>query len=728
MKKRVISFVLCLCILLTSVSAAGVSVFAASYDVNTLISLAEKYPDGKYWNHVGSAVNNPNGYTSVPCTHHSNGCSYERAGACECNWYNGAIQCMGYSLKLGEEIVGTNPRNWEKKTQLNAKDLRVGDIIRYFNDTHSIVVVGVKGNTIAYTGANWGGNCLIKWSTMDIDEVKNFSYVLHDESNNKTNTNIYFYKSANFQDKSETNNNSGEIWQMNDEGSLNVRSSANLTSSKVGTISAKSYYYVSSKYDDGTYLWGKVSDGIIEGWAALNYSSYISGVSETLKINDVESVFAGQNLTLRWSAVSGAEKYTVEIYKADGTLCKTLTSKQTSINLTLESAGIYLAVVSASNSKAPTWKMRSERKEITIIPGDASQVQSITLPTSCNIKVGEFQKLSASVLPKTAANCVFWKSSDESVASVLIDGTVLAHKSGSVYIYCTSLSNNNISAKCKVTVTVASVSGFKQNISKTTSDRISLSWNEVKGADGYRIYRVKSNGSYKFIADVKTLSCYDTSLKSAGTYRYNIKAYQTVNGKKLYGEFFGEICAVTAPAQVINLKATDISTKSFTLKWSKVSGADYYVIYRYNSDKRTYEAVKTVKGTSLKIKKKAGFSARYKVAAVVKHENIKLYGTKSSAVYGVTSPEKPALKASANKTSVTLSWNRVEGATGYIIYKKTQNGYKKIATVKSSSLKYTVKDLKGATNYTFKIKAYSKHGSTKAYSAYSSAVSITTKK
>ena len=147
MTKRLIAFFLAVMLLFSYINVLSLSVSAA-YDVSALVALCKQYPDGKYWNHIGSAVNNPEGYTSVPCTHHKNGagCSYARPAACECNYYNQAIQCMGYAYMIAEKIVGSNPRSWQKIKTLNTADLRVGDVIRYYNDTHSITVTGVSGN------------------------------------------------------------------------------------------------------------------------------------------------------------------------------------------------------------------------------------------------------------------------------------------------------------------------------------------------------------------------------------------------------------------------------------------------------------------------------------------------------------------------------------------------------------------------------------------------------
>lgn len=716
MKKRIIAFFMCVVVCFFSFNLLSFKSFAASYNVDKLIELCEKFPNGKYWNHVGSAVNNPDGYTSVPCTHHKNGCSYSRPAACECNFYNNAIQCMGYAYMIAEKIVGSNPRQWQKLTTLDVESLKVGDVIRYYNDTHSITVVGVKGDTIAYTGANWGGDCLIKWATMDKSELTGFSYVLHSKSNKSTNTNLTFYKSV----KTPTGDkiNSGEVWQMSADSSLNVRQSYSTSSKKTGTISSSGTFFVFDKYDDGTYLWGRVDDGITKGWAVLNYATYLSGVTDILNFEKTQDPMQNKEFTLKWNKLNGAEKYTVNIYKSDGTLVKTLTTNTQEVKLSLPQSGIYLGIVSASNSKVSSWKMQSQRAEIYVLPSPAFEIQSITLEKEKTVNSGKFFKLNVKVLPTESQSAVAWTSSNSSVADVLTDGTVLANKSGTAYIYCTSLTNNSIKAVCKVNVVLSPVSGFGFDEEKTNSNSAFIKWNSVSGADGYRLYRVKSNGKYKLICDTKETFFTDTSLKSATTYCYNVRAYSVVNGKNVYSDFAGEMFLSTAADKVQNLKTQNIKESSFKLSWDSVNGADYYAVYKYNEIKKVYEKVKTTQKTVLKIKKDSSYSAKYKVAAVVKMGSKRIYGEKSNMIYGLTKPKKPTVTASAKKEQVVLSWNKVEGATSYIIYEKTQNGYEKKAVVNSKKLSYTVKKLKSAKNYTFAVRACKNKGGNKAYSSY----------
>jgi hypothetical protein len=90
----------------------------------------------------------------------------------------------------------------------------------------------------------------------------------------------------------------------------------------------------------------------------------------------------------------------------------------------------------------------------------------------------------------------------------------------------------------------------------------------------------------------------------------------------------------TAPAKVGSLKLTAAS-KAVTLKWSKVTGATGYEIYRYNSTTKKYEKIKTIKGVSTltwkNTKLTKGTTYKYKVRAYRTYGGTTYYG-KCSAV------------------------------------------------------------------------------------------------
>lgn len=78
-------------------------------------------------------------------------------------------------------------------------------------------------------------------------------------------------------------------------------------------------------------------------------------------------------------------------------------------------------------------------------------------------------------------------------------------------------------------------------------------------------------------------------------------------------------------------------------------------------------------------------------------------------------------------SSITLSWNKMSGATGYAVYQysPSKKTYKKIKDLKGTS--YTVKSKSSATTYYYAVRAYveTEHG--KTYGNYSEVLKVTTR-
>ncbi|RGF51591.1 leucine-rich repeat domain-containing protein [Eubacterium sp. AF36-5BH] len=76
----------------------------------------------------------------------------------------------------------------------------------------------------------------------------------------------------------------------------------------------------------------------------------------------------------------------------------------------------------------------------------------------------------------------------------------------------------------------------------------------------------------------------------------------------------------------------------------------------------------------------------------------------------VTLPSKVNFKAKAAKKKVSLKWNKVKEASGYVVYYKTsaKGKWKKLKTLGSSKTNFIKKKLKKGKTYFFTIKAYKK--------------------
>ena len=83
----------------------------------------------------------------------------------------------------------------------------------------------------------------------------------------------------------------------------------------------------------------------------------------------------------------------------------------------------------------------------------------------------------------------------------------------------------------------------KAVITKATagSKKVSLNWNKVNGASGYRsYYKTSENGKWHYVTQIgkgSTTSYTNTGLKSGQTYYYTMRAYRTVNGEKVFGSY-----------------------------------------------------------------------------------------------------------------------------------------------------------------------------------------------
>ena len=91
------------------------------------------------------------------------GSTYNRK-TCTDGW--GAEECHGYALQLRIDLTGKNPmRTCTKiKNKSAINNLQAGDLVRYRDDGHTIVVTAVNGNDITFTDCNWKHDKRIRWN------------------------------------------------------------------------------------------------------------------------------------------------------------------------------------------------------------------------------------------------------------------------------------------------------------------------------------------------------------------------------------------------------------------------------------------------------------------------------------------------------------------------------------------------------------------------------------
>lgn len=275
-------------------------------------------------------------------------------------------------------------------------------------------------------------------------------------------------------------------------------------------------------------------------------------------------------------------------------------------------------------------------------------------------------------------------------------------------------------------------------VDKQTGKTVSLAWDSVNGADGYRIYQYNSDSdSYEELDTVGAdRTSYEvTGLASAGEYRFKIRASKTMNANTYWGEYSEKVVAVTKPDKVAELSARTLGASEIELTWKKSSHVTGYQIYRLDGQTGKYVKIATVEesmpASYIDRKLSAATEYSYKVRAYKNFEGTSYYGSFSNVKSQVTKPDKvQRLKASTKASAVTLKWAASENVTGYQIYRlntKTKK-YEKIATINGADkITYKNKSLKKGKTYRYKIRAYKKYNGTTYYGGFSSVSRIKVK-
>lgn len=206
-------------------------------------------------------------------------------------------------------------------------------------------------------------------------------------------------------------------------------------------------------------------------------------------------------------------------------------------------SGNYTATV------AVTVKIPVEIEKITI----EAEKETLT-------KIGESTELKVKIEPENAdAQKLIWKSDNEMIAAVDENGKVTAIGNGTAIITVTTEDGKN-TASITITVKIPDepvinkTNGFgrlKVRSVNQTKTSITLEWSKLDGVDGYLVYGNRCNTStktykYKKLATITNGRTWThKNLKKGTFYKYIVKAYRIVDGKKVVTDTSASIHVIT---------------------------------------------------------------------------------------------------------------------------------------------------------------------------------------
>ena len=301
-----------------------------------------------------------------------------------------------------------------------------------------------------------------------------------------------------------------------------------------------------------------------------------------------------------------------------------------------------------------------------------------------------------------------WKRFKDTTATSFTDSSVVPNKTETYTIRCLDKDGNTISGfnsngwSIKYVPVAPTISKLEN-----TSSGIKLTWNKIAGVYGYRLYYKTSSGGWKRFKDTTATSFTDSGVSPNRTETYTIRCIDkngnTVSG--FYSKGWSKKYTPVAPT----ISKLDNTSGGIKLSWNKVTGAYGYRLYRKTSSgwKRIKDTTATTYTDSAV---KSGRTETYTIRCIDRNGKT-VSGFYSKGWSKKYTPVAPTISKLDNTSGgIKLSWNKVTGAYGYRLYRKTSSGWKRIKDTTATI--YTDSAVKSGRTETYTIRCIDKNGKT----------------
>ena len=203
-----------------------------------------------------------------------------------------------------------------------------------------------------------------------------------------------------------------------------------------------------------------------------------------------------------------------------------------------------------------------------------------------------------------------------------------------------------------------------------TDKTLKLNWSAVKGANRYRIAKMKTGASdYEYI-DIQTNSFVDKDVQDGNTYRYQIRAmYATRSSGTAYGWW-----STSSSAKISVWPAITLSNASNGIKvsWDAVKNTARYFVYCKKPSDTSWTRVVTNNLSYTFTGLEAGQLYYFQLYSDSISGKDGKFSKAKSLVY-IEPPKMNAAVYNSASNSVTVSWNSVNGAAKYQIARRPSN-------------------------------------------------------
>lgn len=269
------------------------------------------------------------------------------------------------------------------------------------------------------------------------------------------------------------------------------------------------------------------------------------------------------------------------------------------------------------------------------------------------------------------------------------------------------------------------VLGYVKNLKVTRQNPkfITLEWSMSTDGSGYEVEQYKGG---KWVRISKTDSSANcaltvTNLTPGTSYTFRVRLRKVSGSTVQYGGYIRAVATTVLP-NVTTFTAPAATSRTITLKWDKNADATGYVVEQYKGGKWT-QILQTANNTTLQctassLAPETRYSFRMKSykktgSAVVYSDYTNIAATtRIACVSGLTAK-------SSTVSSVTLSWNKVASATGYVVEIFKGGKWNTVLTTKNNTaLSCKVTGLAAGSTYKARIKCYRLANGAYSFSEY----------
>ncbi len=390
----------------------------------------------------------------------------------------------------------------------------------------------------------------------------------------------------------------------------------------------------------------------------------VSTLAASIATPKVKATNTLSGVSVTWNKVSGASKYVV--YKRLGTsstwdIISTTTGTSYEDKGTLTAGKYYVYSVKAYNSAG---------NPSDYIKANCATVQRVIAPYTkasnaldgINVTWGKVAGANKYVVLRRIGTESTWKTLCTTTGTSFVDKNV---KAGIYYIYSiravngTGYSAYDVNKRITVQRVVAPYTKATNAI-----NGINVTWGKVTGATKYVVLRrIGTESTWKTLCTTTGTSFLDKNVTPGIYYIYSIRA---VNGTGYSAYDINK--RITVQRVVAPVTRAINAIEGISVEWAKVDGASKYIVFRRMETESTWKTLCTTTDNSFLDKNvKAGINYTYSVRAVNGTGYSAYDSGKCMTAHRILSP---AVKAVNKSNGVELSWNTIETATRYVIFRR----------------------------------------------------------